>query len=86
MEKHEQVEPFLCEFILQLLLSMVIRHQVPLALSVNLHKDVVLHLRLHHLPLSHSKAAWTEKLLSFPPLKAMDSHAVTFEHWSCESI
>lgn len=73
---------------LQLLLSVVIRHQVPPALNVNWHQnlsmDAVLHQRLH-LPLSHSEAAWTEKLLPFLPLWATDSQGGTlsqhFNHW-----
>lgn len=69
LEKHAQVGPFLRGCILQLLLSVVLRHQFPPALSVSLHKqlsvslhkqlskDAVLHLRLHPLPLSLSGPA-----------------------------
>lgn len=75
LEKHAQLGPFLRGCILQLLLSVVLRHQFHPALSVSLHKqlsvslhkqlsrDAALHLRLHPLSLSHSRPAW-----SFPPL------------------
>lgn len=80
LEKHAQAGPFLRGCILQLLLSVVLRHQFPAVLSVSLHKhwsvslhkqlsrDAALHLRLRPLPLSHSGPAWTKKLLSFPTL------------------